>query len=918
MKNKIAITTIILLVLCLTLAFVACKETVAAPTNLEMSGNVLSWQAVDGAESYEVDIKNLGTFTTKNTTFFVEVGSTGSYEIRVRAIKGDIFSDYSEVYTYVVAQILATPEVSYDELTKVVSWNAVEGAAKYTVRVRYTDKDISSEGAVIEMTEVSGTSYTLVKEEYTKPGSFTVEVKALAEDNSQSTDSAYSSPCVFTNSATLASPVLSSITSTRVYWNSVSNASAYYLEARNKANAEEVYSTTVNASSSTSVSVLISNFKKGDKTISEATPGEYTVHIKTVGDGSVYQDSVMTDADESFVIYKLPQLEEGCLTLTENSDGTTTASWKVTPEQLQFVDSFTLVLTPYDSEGNAVLSAQRISFKRVTDDSGVVTDDFDKLTKTESEGYIIYSYIVDEQFRTVGEDNTVEYLLNNAYYGKRFTAELSSAKTGNGVVAGSAVTAKEQYLSYKTPEKDGADGYYVITSAAELAYIAKNPDANYKQTANIDFEGYEWLCVDSFGGIYIGGEFVISDIKIIGSGENLGFFGQIKDGAIVSGLKLLQVTVSDDTAQFCGIIAGVNNGTVSDCVAVGSVNAKYAVAGGIVGVNNKTVASSQAVADVTAAVAGGVAGKNAAGAQISYSSSKGSVSGILEKSDEENVPQITEVYAGGLVAVNDGTVIYSYAIGNVVSKSEITLSSPNHAGGFVALNNGVIIGSYSGANYSKDYSKRNTVSAEGSANIAVGGFVGYNAGSITDSYANVKASSSNFVGGFAGFNADGASITNAYSMGGVVINTNNVGGFSGNAAGTLTNVYYYDETLGDSSSRTDKDVSEYVAFGADFAQTISEKLGNSFAVIGGENAVANAVLKGMIYNVTTSLEIGPGAKINATVQYVDNNGELKTVTAGNESAADSYIVCGNQNSEGTVVIVFSNGSARGLVIVTVD
>ena len=57
MKNKIAITTIILLVVCLALAFVSCKETFDAPTNLAMSGNVLSWQAVEGAESYEIEVK---------------------------------------------------------------------------------------------------------------------------------------------------------------------------------------------------------------------------------------------------------------------------------------------------------------------------------------------------------------------------------------------------------------------------------------------------------------------------------------------------------------------------------------------------------------------------------------------------------------------------------------------------------------------------------------------------------------------------------------------------------------------------------------------------------------------------------------------------------------------------------------------
>src|SRR5699024_6088096 len=111
---------------------------------------------------------------------------------------------------------------------------------------------------------------------------------------SEKSDSAYSNACVFVNSATLATPVLSSITSTRVYWNSVANATSYYLEARNVDDPEEVYSTTVTATSSTSVSVLLTNFKI-------ETPGKYTVHIKTVGDGEVYQDSVISDVNEDFV-----------------------------------------------------------------------------------------------------------------------------------------------------------------------------------------------------------------------------------------------------------------------------------------------------------------------------------------------------------------------------------------------------------------------------------------------------------------------------------------------------------------------------------------------------------------------------------------------------------------------------------------
>lgn len=907
MKNKIAITTVILLVVCLVLAFVACNETFAAPTNLEMSGNVLSWQAVDGAESYEIEVKNLGTFSTKNTTYFIDVETTGSYEIRVRAKKGDVYSAYSDVYVYVVAKMLEKPVATLDMATKTVSWNAVEGASGYLIRVSYADESKSSEDKIIEMSEVNATSCVLEKEEYGKPGKFVIEVKALAPEGSEYSDSAYSDACTFTNDAELSAPTLSSITSTRVYWNSVSNATSYYLEARNTANPDEVYSTTVKATTSTSVSVLLTNFNI-------KTPGKYTVHIKTVGDGEVYKDSAMTDVNEDFVIYKLPQLNEDCLTLTEKEDGTTVATWRISQgdlsaDQISLSTSFTLVLTPYDSEGDAVLSAQRISFNLESE------TDLEKLTVNKGEGYTEYSYVIDNMFVAENEEGDTEYLLNDAYYGKRFTAEISASRSGNGVIAGTSVTAAEQYLSYKKPDPDEYSGAYLITSAAELAYIAKEPDASYKLGANIDFGGYEWLCVDAFGGNFNGAEFIISDIVIIGNGDNTGFFGEIKSGATVAGLKLVNAKVENETAKFAGIIAGVNNGTISDSVVTGTVSAKYATAGAIVGQNNGTITTSQSVTDVKAAIAGGIAGINNVDATISYCVAKGNVSALAEKAEEENETEIKESYAGGFVAVNKGNILYCSYSGNVVSESYVTLDAPNYAGGFVALNEGTITGSYAGANYSNDYSKRNTVSATGrNENIAVGGFVGYNGGTVTDCYANVKATSPKYVGGFAGYNAAGASITNAYSIGGVSVTTNDVGGFSGNAEGTFSNVYYYDEKLGDDENRKDKAVSEYVT---DFGQGLAEKLGASFAVIGGDNSVANAVIKGMIYNVTGDLTIGPGAKITATVQYVDNNGDLQTITAGNESATGS-LVCGNQNTEGTVVIVFSNGSYRGITVVTVD
>ena len=907
MKNKIAITTIMLLVVCLALAFVSCKGTFDAPTNLAMSGNVLSWQAVEGAESYEIEVKNLGTFETKNTMYFIEVEETGTYEIRVRAKKGDVYSAYSDAYVYVVDKMLDAPVASFALETKTVSWNAIEGAAGYVVRVINGDESLTLDDAVIEMSEVSGTSYKLEKEEYSNPGKFVIQVKAIAPEGSEFSDSAYSDACTFTNDAQLSTPVLTSVTSTRVYWNSVANATAYYLEARNTADPDEVYSTTVNASAGTSVSVLLTNFNI-------ETPGIYTVHIKTVGDGEVYKDSAFSDVNEDFKIYKLPQLAEDCLKLVENADGTTSAVWRIeqgeySEEQIGLINYFTLVLTPYDSEGNAVLSAKRVSFNLESD------SDKEKLTIVEGTGYTEYSYVIDQQFYETDEDGNTNLLLNIAYYGKRYTAELSATRNGNGVMAGTSVTAAEQYLSYKKPGTDKDSGAYLITSAAELAYIAKEPDASYKLGANIDFGGYEWLCIDSFSGTFDGTEYVISDIVIIGDGANVGLFGEIASGARVSNLRLLNAVVDSETAQFAGIIAGINNGTISDSVVTGSVNAKYATAGAVVGQNNGTLTTSQSVADVTAAIAGGIAGINDEGAILSYSNARGTVKAVVEEPEEGETSAVKNSYAGGFVAVNKGTVLYSSSIGNVSAVSAIKLDAPNYAGGFVALNEGTITGSYAGANYSEDYSKRNKVSASGrNENNAVGGFAGYNAGAISESYANVNASSPNYVGGFVGFNAEGASVSDSYSIGGVTVNTNNVGGFSGNSAGTFDNVYYYDKDLGDDANRKDKEVSQYVD---DFGAGLAEKLGGNFTTIGGEHSVANVVLKGHVYNVTTSLTIGPGAKITATVQYVDNSGALQTITAGNESATGS-LVCGNQNTEGTVVIVFSNGSYRGLVIVTID
>ena len=100
--------------------------------------------------------------------------------------------------------------------------------------------------------------------------------------------------------------------------------------------------------------------------------------------------------------------------------------------------------------------------------------------------------------------------------------------------------------------------------------------------------------------------------------------------------------------------------------------------------------------------------------------------------------------SGGLAGNNLGTIIGSYAVGEI--------SAQNNVGGLVGVNGRHIINSY----------------AYGviSANDRVGGLVGENAGTIVNSHASGRVSGVNDVGGLVGWNS-GGKIVNSYASGSV-------------------------------------------------------------------------------------------------------------------------------------------------------
>ena len=116
----------------------ATKTAPAAPQGVNVAGNVISWNAVEGATSYEV-VMNGQTVTTTETS--VSIGDFTlvqgqSYTVKVKAVnEANESSAYSEEVA--VGYFVLNPVLSYNKNT--VTWSPVLGVEQYQVRVNGGD-----------------------------------------------------------------------------------------------------------------------------------------------------------------------------------------------------------------------------------------------------------------------------------------------------------------------------------------------------------------------------------------------------------------------------------------------------------------------------------------------------------------------------------------------------------------------------------------------------------------------------------------------------------------------------------------------------------------------------------------------------------------------------------------------------------
>lgn len=214
---------------------------------------------------------------------------------------------------------------------------------------------------------------------------------------------------------------------------------------------------------------------------------------------------------------------------------------------------------------------------------------------------------------------------------------------------------------------------YVLVKPADIGTLYHRPTACYQQAANIDLSGVAWSTAVApfFAGSLDGNGHVIRNLTVSG-GANLGLFGLLQKQAKVLSLGLEDVNVvgADD---FIGGLAGYSEGLISNSYCTGNISGTGHDVGGLVGNNAGVIFGCYLAGSVKGTGnVGGLTGENSH--MVSNSYSIGSVHG--------------HSHVGGLVGF--------CAFGRVVScySTSTTSAVESFGGGLVGWNRGTVIDSF--------------------------------------------------------------------------------------------------------------------------------------------------------------------------------------------------------------------------------
>lgn len=322
-------------------------------------------------------------------------------------------------------------------------------------------------------------------------------------------------------------------------------------------------------------------------------------------------------------------------------------------------------------------------------------------------------------------------------------------------VYGDATVTAKFVVDPDAPKKNAA-GFYEIETNKNLIWATKYENESYilidDFSTDVDFKGF-----NNFNGIFDGNGHTISSL-----GTQTGFFETLK--GTVKNLNLTDVYCNSDKATFGLLASSASGATIENCrvqgrIIVRHMNSNYS-AGGLVGYASGTViknCSMDIIANITADFGnfGGLAGTSY-GCQISFCSAK---------INTDNTFYDDKQYFGGLIGRTypEDSVTDCYATGSITVK--ITDPGYNrgniYVGGALGQNSGTVERCYSGVN----------ITLTGSATMSSGyvaGFCGYNGGTVKNSVYCGLFSADGEVSSCAVAFAKGGTLQNVYVMDGAV------------------------------------------------------------------------------------------------------------------------------------------------------
>lgn len=246
---------------------------------------VLTWDAVPGAEQYQVVYNNKLIQTVSEPTCKLTLAAATEYKYSVRAIAGSQKGAYGSVYIITLPGKASTPTASSITDTSVkLSWKAVSGASGYVV-------EYYKSGKWVTLKAVTSTKYTVsgLKAKRT----YYFRVKAYKKGTS---GVAYGAESSYVKVNTLlGAPKLVASAATdnaiKVSWGKVSGAAGYVLQRYNgkkwvnvKATTATTYTLTKLKANTTYPFRAVAYYKSGSKTVYgaySATLSVSTAPVKT-------------------------------------------------------------------------------------------------------------------------------------------------------------------------------------------------------------------------------------------------------------------------------------------------------------------------------------------------------------------------------------------------------------------------------------------------------------------------------------------------------------------------------------------------------------------------------------------------------------------------------------------------------------